>query len=185
MSLIKEYNLMENKKAIFWLNVASIPLFLLFSVLFTMFTYLFSGIKGYHFSLGGESFMGVILFFLSYFLLIVIHELVHGLFFKVFKRDGKVKFGFKNGFAYATSPHSFYSKGKFIWICLAPFTLITLILISAASLEFISVNIFIMMASLHGAACVGDFYWVFLLFRHPKNILVEDTEQGMTVYLNH
>ncbi|SJN27501.1 hypothetical protein FM115_04070 [Marinilactibacillus psychrotolerans 42ea] len=41
------------------------------------------------------------------------------------------------------------------------------------------------MASLHAAACVGDFYWVFLLSRHLGNILVEDTEQGMTVYLDN
>ncbi|WP_249934236.1 DUF3267 domain-containing protein [Marinilactibacillus psychrotolerans] len=185
MTLIKEYNLIENKKAIFWLNMASIPLFIFFLILFIMYTYIFLENKDYSFSLNNGSFIGFILFFLLYFLLIVFHELIHGLFFKVFKKDRKVKFGFKNGFAYATSPHSFYSKGKFIWICLTPFTFITLILLSAVSLGFIPVNLFVNMASLHAAACVGDFYWVFLLSRHPGNILVEDTEQGMTVYLNN
>ena len=72
----------------------------------------------------------------AYFILIIIHELIHGAFFKLFDPKGKVKFGFKNGVAYATSPHSFYSKGKFAIILLAPFLGISvgLFLLSACHL---------------------------------------------------
>ncbi|MGJ8730804.1 DUF3267 domain-containing protein [Listeria aquatica] len=67
------------------------------------------------------------MFFL--FLLLLIHEGIHGLFFKLFSETGsKVIFGYKNGLLYASSPNSFYSRNQFIWISIAPFFFITSIL---------------------------------------------------------
>jgi len=187
MTLLKDYNLMDNKKLIFWINVAVIPLFLFFIVLFTYVTNVFFGLGDYGFSISIDDLTGflvsLVLFFVIYFVLIVIHELIHGAFFKLFDMDGKVSFGFKNGMAYATSPNSYYPKSRFIMICLAPFVLITAGLMLLMSAGLISQPFFILYASIHAASCAGDFYWVLLLSMHSGNILVEDTEKGMTVYL--
>lgn len=186
MTLLKEYNLIGNKKLSLWINIATIPLLFFFILFFSLATILFSGASdfGSTFSFGDDFFRGYILVFGSYFLLIILHELIHGLFFKVFNKEGKVKFGFKNGFAYATSPDSFYSKAQFIWICLAPFILISSALILLFAFNVTSAAFFIIVASMHAASCVGDFYWVMLLFNRPNTILVQDTETGMSVYLN-
>lgn len=183
MTLIKEYNLIENKRVIFWINIASIPLVLLFILLFTIYTTIFLGITDYSMSFAEGYFAGLFLFLTASFILIILHELIHGLFFKWFNPDGKVKFGFKNGMAYATSPNTFYSKSKFIIICLAPFVILTSSLMLLVSTTLIPSNFFVYIASLHAAACVGDFYWVLLLSRTTGDILVEDTEKGMSVYL--
>lgn len=179
MKLYKKYNLIENRKVIIWLNVASILCFFLFYFLFERVGMLLIpiGEEVFQFSLI-HIFLGVGLFIL----LIIIHELIHGLFFKLFDLKGKVKFGFKNGMAYATSPNSYYSKGKFSWICLAPFVLITLILYVVTYRQFLPVPIFVIIASMHAASCVGDFYWCYLLIRAPRNTYVEDTEEGMNLY---
>lgn len=180
MRLIKSLNLMENQKVILWLNLVSLPLILLFFLLFRTMTILFpqpetrtieASIITYIFSIG---LLGLVL--------IVIHELIHGLFFKIFQPTGKVQFGFKNGMAYATSPNSFFTKGKFAWISLAPFICITSGLWLAYWYGWINSFSFIFLASLHGAACVGDFYWIYLLIQAPKKALVEDTEVGINFY---
>ncbi len=186
MTLLKEFNLMENKKVIFWLNVATIPLLFFFSAVFTFVTSLFFGTNaiGSTFTSDnlGSSLFSFVLFFVLFFILIVTHELIHGLFFKLFNREGKVQFGFKNGMAYAASPNSYYKKSRFIIICLAPFILITTGLFLLLSFDFMTRSSFVLYASLHASACVGDFYWVYLLARFKGEILVEDTEEGMKVY---
>lgn len=186
MNLLKEYNLMENKKVIFWLNVVAIPLFFLFTALFTFIISIYFKINdfGYTFSSDNQnSFFPFILFFFIFFIIIIIHELIHGLFFKLFNPESKVRFGFKNGMAYATSPHTYYPKNRFIIICLAPFVFITAGLLLLLLLGLITEFSFVFYASIHASSCIGDFYWVFLLSRFKGNILVEDTEKGMTVYL--
>lgn len=187
MTLLKEYNLMENKKVIFWLNVAVIPLFLFFTVLFTFITHIFFGINDFGSTLSSDNQTGFsfsfVLFFVIFFMMIVIHELIHGVFFKLFNSKGKVHFGFKNGMAYATSPNTYYPKNRFVIICIAPFILITTGLLLLFSLGLITKIFFIFYTAIHASSCVGDFYFIFLLSRFKGNILVEDTEKGMNVYL--
>lgn len=186
LTLLKKYNIIENKKVIFWLNIATFLFIPLFALLFTFVVYLFYGLKDFSLiaSIDNQltSIFSVLLFFLFLFLIIVIHELIHGLFFKLLNAKAKVHFGFKNGMAYATSPDTFYSKSRFITISLAPFVIITLGLFSLLSMGLISKFSFIFYASLHASSCVGDFYWVFLLSRFNEKILVKDTEKGINVY---
>jgi len=182
MKLIKNVDIMENKKMIVWLNIATLPLLVLFLFLFGLFATRiapFSTDLAGEFSIGGM--FGELVFF---FLLILLHEGIHGFFFKVFNPKGKVKFGFKNGFAYATSPQSFYKKGQFAVISLSPFVLISAGLMGLFGLELLSVFSFVFLASLHAAACVGDFYFTYLLATAPKSSLVEDTETGINFYVN-
>lgn len=186
MILIKEYDLLNNKRIFISLNIFSVFLFFFFIFLFSMVGISVLGLDEFGFSINFEDLLYFLPFFLAgFFLVICIHELIHGSFSKLFNKEAHIRYGFKKGCPYVTAPGARYSRAQFTWICLAPFTFITLILLSAVSLGFIPINLFVNMASLHAAACVGDFYWVFLLSRHPGNILVEDTEQGMTVYLNN
>lgn len=179
MKLIKHVNLLENKKMILWMNAASIILLLLFGTLLSVLV--FSKISETNERLTLDVWETVAAL-IGYFILIVAHELIHGIFFKVFAHTGKIKFGFKNGMAYATSPGSRYSKGKFAIICLAPFVVITTFLFIIWQLGLISSLMFIFVTALHGAGCVGDFYWVYLAIRAPENSLIEDTEVGIDFY---
>ncbi|MGF2088372.1 DUF3267 domain-containing protein [Enterococcus casseliflavus] len=177
MKLLKQINLMDDKKTIKRLNLAAIPSFIFFYVFFTLF------VLGGHGSNAETSFIfDLLILMVAYFILIIIHELIHGAFFKLFDPKGKVKFGFKNGIAYATSPHSFYSKGKFAIILLAPFLGISVGLFLFYLFGWLTASLFILIAAAHAASCVGDFYFLFLIVKAPANSCVEDTEVGLNIY---
>ncbi|MGX7029955.1 DUF3267 domain-containing protein [Vagococcus zengguangii] len=179
MELYREINLIDNNKIIFWLNVISIPLFIIFYFMFS----LIATFNNQSISADLSIFM-LLIVLVSYFVLIIIHELIHGIFFKLFNKEGKVKFGVKNGLAYATSPGFFYSKTQFIVVLLAPFTLISIGLYIFYLISIVSSFVFVTLASLHAASCIGDFYFTWLVARAPESIVVEDTEQGMSFYHN-
>ncbi|WP_161946081.1 DUF3267 domain-containing protein, partial [Streptococcus suis] len=98
-------------------------------------------------------------------ILIVVHEAIHGLFFKIFCPENPVKFGFKwkSGMAYATSPGSLYNRMQMLVISLAPFVVISLGLIMVAVFWGMDVSLYLILATMHAAACVGDFYHAYLL----------------------
>ncbi|CQR47146.1 hypothetical protein BN1058_01437 [Paraliobacillus sp. PM-2] len=170
--LIKEFNLLADRKRIIWLNVWSIIVFL---------SLLFIGAMYFAIIHISVDFLTILLFFVTFFVILIIHESIHGLFFKLFKPDVKVKFGFKNGVAYATSPGAIYSKDKFIVICLMPFILITLLLYSFYLSGVNGIFLYFLFA-MHTGGCVGDFYFFYLLLKQKNSTHVEDTEQGFKLY---
>ena len=180
---IREVNLLENKKIILWLNLAILPLLVVFGLFFkVVVAVFFTNTVAIEDSF---SFTELLIFFISFFLLIIIHEGIHGLFFKLFNPKGKVKFGFKNGMAYATSPESFYSKKAFALICLAPFLLISVSLTLLVFLGILAPITYVSLATIHASSCVGDFYLVWLLIQAPRNCFVQDTEQGVKLYVKN
>ena len=79
MKLLKQINLMDDQKTIKRLNLAAIPSFIFFYVFFTLF------VLGGHGSNAETSFIfDLLLLMVAYFILIIIHELIHGAFFKLF-----------------------------------------------------------------------------------------------------
>ncbi|MBL1226130.1 DUF3267 domain-containing protein [Enterococcus sp. BWR-S5] len=177
MELIKKIDLIDNKALVRRLEKLSIPVTLVFLLVFSGIGMLIGDIQTKGVTTSGVIIMGVGLIGS-----ILIHELIHGLFFKLFNLKGKVIFGFKQGVAYAASPDSIYSKEAFIWISLAPFVLITFGLIVALGLYIVTPFVFVVLSSFHGAACIGDFYWVYLVLTAPKDAVVKDTKEGIAFY---
>lgn len=183
MTLVKEYDLLDNKMTFISLNIISIFLFFFFLFLFTIIGTSILGLNEFGFSISSKDSLYFIPFFLvSFFVVICIHELIHGFFSKVFNKEATIRYGFKKGCPYATAPGAHYSRGQFTWICLAPFVLITFLLILLVSLNLISISLFVLMASMHASGCTGDFFFALILFRHPGKILVEDTNNILMIY---
>lgn len=109
---------------------------------------------------------------------LVIHEGIHGFFFKWFGGK-KVTYGFKAGMIYAASFNSFYTRFQYSVIAAAPFIVLS-------SLYFILGKAHPIIASLlfsmHTAGCVGDFYYLYILLKKGKGVFVKDTETGMSIY---
>ena len=167
MKLLKELDFIHNKKVILALNITAVLLIFPFLALFTWIAILMYG-------KGSEVFHFFDLFYLL--VLMVIHELIHGFFFKVLGDENtKVKFGFKSGMAYATSPGSRYSRKRMLVIISLALTLIYgLHILTAAS--------YIVLASFHAAGCAGDFFLAAAILRQKGEIAVEDTEVGINIY---
>lgn len=132
-------------------------------------------------SLGAFSiFVNVMIIIVIFFLIIVLHEAIHGIFFKIFAPGKPVKFGFKSGMAYASSPGTVFSRLQFTIIILAPFIVITTMLIVAMfMLPHGSYKYYLI---IHTGACIGDFYYIYLVIKHPHLKYCVDTDVGMSMY---
>ncbi len=87
-----EVNIMENKKFVWGLNILAVALIFPFAFVFGMIgSWLIANGSQYSELAVSE----VWLLFPLYILLIVVHEAIHGIFFKVFCPENPVKYGFK------------------------------------------------------------------------------------------
>lgn len=177
MKRIYSCNILENKKAMLWINVMALVLFICFIFLFGALIQILQGNKTVDFDL-----LAIGLMIIAYIIIIVIHELIHGLFMKLFKPTANVKFGFKKFVAYATAPGTRYSRFQFLVILLSPFVLITVSLFLLTVFKVIHPLAFVIIAALHASGCVGDFYMSVLVLKARRGVLVEDTAVGIDFY---
>ena len=133
-------------------------------------------------------FGGLIGFYAALFLYIVLHELVHCLFYKLFTGE-KLVFGISWSCAFCGVPQIYTYRMVTILSAAAPLVLFTVLflplcavlLFTAPFLYFLAVALF----GLHLGGCVGDFYLVMLLlfrFKAP-NVLVRDTGPEQSIYV--
>ena len=183
MKILQEINLLEEKKTATLLNIMSIVMLFVFLGIFGFIALL----KISENVTSGEINIIELIAILPVLLIILgIHEGIHGIFFKLFCPENKVKFGviLKSGMLYATSPGSIYTRFQMITIALAPFVVLTMVLTILYSFHVISPMIYVLLASIHASGCVGDFYYTCILaFKFKeKKIMVEDTDKGITIY---
>lgn len=177
--LYSSLELLDNPSLLKKLGIGQIILFFIFFILNTLL--LFSFNIRVDFSFRFSTFLeGFIYMIVGGFVILIIHELIHGLFFWLFSRK-KVTFGFKQGLAYASCPGFLFSKTQFFITLSSPFIVITaLLLILQLSLFHPIVMLFLL--SWHASACAGDFYMIKLIRKAPANIRVEDTASGIDLW---
>ena len=116
---------------------------------------------------------------------IVLHELTHGLFYKILTKQ-KLTYGFNFSVAFCGVPHIYVSKKTALFAVLAPFVIFTAILIPAIFL--IPSDLFklavIIVFGIHFGGCVGDLYVTFILLKSKGDILMNDTGPKQTFYKN-
>lgn len=176
---IYSVNLQKNKKIAIVLNVAAliiaavmiVPMnaFVPISSLFSM----ESGLMNY--------FIRFFVFIASMIAYICLHELIHGITMKAFGTK-QVKYGFTGLYAFAGS-EDYYDKKSYIIIALAPvvvFLFVLAVINVLVPLEWFWVVYFLQILNVSGAA--GDLFVTFKFSQMPKDILVQDSGVGMTVY---
>lgn len=125
---------------------------------------------------------GILAFLLGYAGVLVLHELVHGLFFVIFTRS-RPHFGLKQMYAYACAPDWYIPRNQFLLVGLAPLILITLggfLLLPLVSVNLATFILFIMAVNASGA--IGDIYTVVWLLRFPVEAFVCDHGETFTIY---
>jgi hypothetical protein len=112
---------------------------------------------------------------------IILHELVHGIFMRLFSRQ-RVKYGFTGLYAFAGSD-AYFDKASYIIIALAPVivwgAVLAVLCALLPPLWFWPVYL-IQINNFSGAA--GDFYVTARFLFLPRDILVRDTGVAMTVF---
>ena len=116
------------------------------------------------------------------FVVIFVHELIHGVFFWIYTRDRPI-FAYKILYAFAAAPEWFIPKTNFIVIGLSPAILITvlalfLIMITPSSM----VKIVSLAGAINFAGSTGDFAVVIWTLTLPKSCLVKDSGDSFDIY---
>jgi hypothetical protein len=119
--------------------------------------------------------------------LTIVHELLHGVWFKILA--GKVKYGVILKWKiipfafYASAPKVKFSRDHFMLIALFPQSLNIICMLVALLNHNIFVDyiaVVVLVFNLLGG--VSDIWAAFTILRYNKGILVEDTKQGMVIY---
>ena len=125
---------------------------------------------------------GILGLVVAMFVVIVIHEVVHGVVFWVCTRE-LPRFGFKGVYAYTAAPSWFLPRRQHLTAALAPFVLITAI--GMALTPFIPAGallIWLFGLTVNAAGAVGDFFVAALSLSQPADVLVNDYGDGITLY---
>ena len=138
--------------------------------------------KLFDFSAGyGVYFLRLGVLVVGLFAYIILHELVHGIFMRLFSRQ-RVKYGFTGLYAFAGSD-AYFDKTSYIIIALAPVVIwgavLAVLCVLLPPSWFWPVYI-IQINNISGAA--GDFYVTAKFLLLPRDILVRDTGVAMTVF---
>ena len=170
-------NLKENKKLYIGINASAtiLMLALLLPVLFTKLDIIRSD-NNY------SSFLFTLFLLLFSFAYIVLHELVHGIFIRIF--SGKWgNFGFKGAYAFAGS-ECYFNKASYLVIALSPIVIWGIVLAVLNILMPINYLwfVFYFVQTMNISGSVGDIYVTAKLLRQSPDILIRDTGVAMTIY---
>ena len=135
----------------------------------------------FHFQDGGSYFLRIVLLVAGFFVYLILHELVHGIFMRKFSQ-APVQYGFTGLYAYAGSK-AYFNKKQYLTIALAPVVIwgaVLLVLNCFSGSFWFWVVYLIQVFNISGAA--GDFYVTFRFSRFPQDILIQDSGVAMRVF---
>lgn len=125
----------------------------------------------------------MIIVLIGFIIYIILHELTHGLFYKIFTKQ-KLTYGFSLTYAYCGVPNIYVRKKEAIIACLAPLVIFSIIFLSLIIIlppNYITLSI-ITLFSFHFGGCSGDIYLsLILLTKYKKDTYIKDT--GPTQYI--
>ena len=114
---------------------------------------------------------------------IILHELIHGLFFWIFTTE-MPRFGYRGLLFYTAPPDGLYfSRNPYLVITLAPFGLITIL--GLLLLLFVPINLLaalISIIALNASGSIGDVAVALWLLPKPSTILIEDQGTRIVTY---
>ena len=178
-----DITLKENRRLVILLNVLGIPWFILCAVFFIVMAALLGA-----FGAGGSGeftltitplLVALVVLIVITFAILVLHEMVHGLFFWLFTR-ARPRFGFKGAYAYAAAPGWYIPRPQFLAVGLAPLLLISLVGLLILPLTAAPVSLVVIAALiLNATGAIGDLYMVVRLLPTPRGVLIEDEGEGI------
>ncbi len=179
--LAYEVDLMKDKKLFLYLNLFSLIFLIPLAVIYYVIVE-FSSKDWFYETTSSNPPLSLFLFIVSMFLIIILHELIHGIFFKMASKE-KLKFTINLLMASASIPNSYFYKKPYLRAGLAPAIILSLVLIVV--LFFLDGYNFLLgyvVFSIHFMACIGDFFIAWKLRNYSDDSLILDYGMGMKFY---
>ena len=174
-NLIKLINLSEDKKIWFSLNFGS----LLVPILG-----LIGGHQQFPDAINTDilEFKNFLIFMVGHAVMILVHELIHGLFIKI-TSGFKVNYGLTLSYAYAGNKSAYFNKKSYLAIALSPFILLGILLqLALVFLPSAYFWLFYLLQVFNLGGALGDFYVAYLTLSMPNDVLVNDPGTEMHFY---
>ncbi len=115
-------------------------------------------------------------------LMLVLHEMIHGLFFWLFTAE-RPKFALRSGYAFAAAPGWYLPKFQYIIVGLAPLLVISILcLVLAALLTPVAVPYLLIIATFNAAGALGDVIVVIWVLMQSNAVLVRDQGDKFSAY---
>ena len=168
----------KNAKTVIWMNVVAIVLMVASIMPFLMIKdYSMVDVEPKEMLIGlGVLFVGMIAY-------IILHELTHGLVYKVMTKQ-KLTFGLTLSCAFCGVPNIYVTRKTALLAILAPFVVFSIIFIPLIILlpaNMINLALVIIFG-IHFSGCVGDLYGTIVLITLKGKILMNDTGPKQTFY---
>ena len=177
---------LSRTRAVLWMNLAAIPLLVFFGWLFSYLISIFNsfspfknGIFGFF---GTFSILELLFCILIIILMLILHELIHGMFFWLFTHD-KPRFALKTGYAFAAAPEWYLTKKQYIIVGLSPFLIISITsILLTCYVNACLIPYLLLIATFNAAGSLGDFIVVGWIISQPYMILVKDEGDIFSTY---
>lgn len=164
------------------LNIWGLVLLVLFGVLFSRLAATLGKLPSGAIELGlPEIGLGILAIVLT----LVLHELVHGLVMRIFGARPRYGALWKQAMFYATSPGYAFRRNHYVVVALAPFLLISLLVVLGMWLLQGTVWVALLGVGglLNASGAVGDLWITRIVLRYPDRAYIMDERDGMRVFL--
>ena len=180
--LRQSIDLNQNRALVIGLNVVALAFFILFGYGYLWLLAWMRPAASYAFN-SSKWLANLLAVLLVYIAVIVLHEIIHGLFFWIITGE-KPHYGFKGAYAFAAAPDWYLPRGPYLMVGLAPFVLITLIGILLIPITPDGWLILLGVAvTANASGAIGDLAVVaWLLFKHPAACLICDHGDAIDIY---
>jgi hypothetical protein len=126
----------------------------------------------------GLAFAGIVL-------TLILHELIHGLAMRLYGARPRYGVIWKGLMFYATSPGFAYRRNSYIVIALAPFVVISFLVVLGMGLlqGTLWVALLAVCGTINASGAIGDLYMTMIVLRYASTARVIDERDGIRVYM--
>ncbi|MCX6037402.1 MAG: DUF3267 domain-containing protein [Chloroflexi bacterium] len=182
-TLVYSLTLTKNKAAFWGMNIGGVFLLFIFGWFFSLYVSLIRPGLAFELVITSANVLYVLLSLLGIAAgQMVLHELVHGVFFWLFTRS-RPTFGFRGWYAFAAAPGWFLPRGQYLVVNLAPFVLLSVLgILLLAVVPTGALAAILAGTVMNAAGAVGDLWVVFLILHERRPIVIEDLGDGFNFY---
>lgn len=176
------WKIAENRRRLVVLNLVSVPLFFVWSILFLLFAALFGRLLDAKVT-GSTTELVVLLAAIA--IIIILHELTHGVTAQFYGARPQYGFLWKGLMFYATTPGYAFTRNQYLVVLLMP--LIGLSLVAMLGIIGLAGSPWAVLLTLcaifNATGAIGDLWSLTIVARYPAQAYIVDERDGLRVFL--
>ncbi|MDW8300488.1 MAG: DUF3267 domain-containing protein [Anaerolineae bacterium] len=177
---------LESPRLIIVLNLVGLALLIGAVLAYQLFYTLLSAhgfAQGVNFLADIQPLFFAILTLVAIFVMLVIHELIHGVAFRLFGAKPRYGISLEKGVAFAAADRYYLTRDTYVIVGLAPLFVITLITMALMTVTSGETNTLVaLIGASNVGGSVGDLWFFTICRRFPPDLLVRDFGEGAELY---